>query len=179
LPISCKKSSSTEKTASHNGEKPVLKPRKETMKIRLLGALAGLAIGFALPTITQDQSAVDPETRQEIEAVSMQFAEAYNEHDASAIAALYTQDAVGVEDWTGGRLPVGRKAIETLFKQKFAGNSSPVVRKLVQMYAFDDRITTISEWSVGPDHGHSVRIYVRDADSWKIRMEFITWAGMR
>ena len=149
------------------------------MKTRLLSALVGLAISFALPTFTQEQSAVDPETRQDIEAVSMQFVDAYNEHDAAAIAALYTQDAVGVEDWTGGRLPVGRKAVETLFKQEFARSSSPVVRKLVQMYAFDDRITTISEWSVGPDHGHSVRIYVRDADTWKIRTEFITWAGMR
>jgi hypothetical protein len=32
----------------------------------------------------------------------------------------------------------------------------------------------ISEWSVGSYHGHKVTIYVRDADTWKIRMEFVT-----
>jgi hypothetical protein len=59
------------------------------MKIHLLIALVGLAISFALPTFAQEQSAVDPETRQEIEAVAMQSVEAYNKHDAAAIAALY------------------------------------------------------------------------------------------
>ena len=108
----------------------------------------------------------------------MQFVEAYNKHDAAATAALYTQDAVRVKDWSGGDLLVGREAIEKGFEKEFAASFPPLVRKLVQMYAFDDRITTISEWSVGPDHGHSVRIYVRDADTWKIRMEFIAASTM-
>jgi hypothetical protein len=46
--------------------------------------LIWLAISLALPTFAQEQSAVDPETRQEIEAVAMQFVEAYSKHDAAA-----------------------------------------------------------------------------------------------
>jgi hypothetical protein len=46
------------------------------MKTCLLLALVGLTVSFALPTSAEEQSAVDPETRQEIEAVSMQFVEA-------------------------------------------------------------------------------------------------------
>ena len=42
------------------------------------------------------------------------------------------------------------------------------------MYAIDDRIAAISEFSQGFVHGHTVKIYVRDADTWKIRMEFAT-----
>ena len=72
------------------------------MKIRSPVALLALAIGFAVPTLAQDQNAVDPKTRQEIEAVAMQFVEAYGKHDAAATAALYTQDAVRVKDWSGG-----------------------------------------------------------------------------
>jgi hypothetical protein len=49
-----------------------------TMKIRLLLTLAGLVIGFALPTVGQEQKAVDPEVRQQIEAVITKFDEAYN-----------------------------------------------------------------------------------------------------
>jgi hypothetical protein len=64
------------------------------MKVRLVRVLVVLAISFALPTFAQEQSAFDPQTRQEIEAVSKQFGEAYNKHDATAIAALFTQDAV-------------------------------------------------------------------------------------
>ena len=75
-----------------------LTPRmKILMKKRLLVPLVGLAISFALPTFALEQSAVDPKTRQEIEAVGMQFVEAYNKHDAAAVAALYTHDAVRVD----------------------------------------------------------------------------------
>jgi hypothetical protein len=38
------------------------------MKKRLLYALIGLAIGFAVPTFAQEQNTVDPEVRQQIEA---------------------------------------------------------------------------------------------------------------
>jgi hypothetical protein len=41
------------------------------MKIRSVVALIGLAISFAFPIYAQDQNAVDPQTRQEIEAVGM------------------------------------------------------------------------------------------------------------
>ena len=60
------------------------------MKMRLLPTLVGLAIGFAVPAIAQEPNTVDPEVRQQIEAVHMKFYEAYNKHDAAAIAALFT-----------------------------------------------------------------------------------------
>ena len=153
------------------------------MKIRSVIAFVVLAISFALPIYAQEQSAVDPKTRQEIEAVLMQFGEVYNRHDAAAIAALYTQDAVRVVDWEAGTNFFGREAIEKGFAADFGAMlygtwsaSSPPnpVRKLVQMCACEDRIVTISKWSGGSSHGHSVEIYVRDADTWKIRMDFVT-----
>ena len=148
------------------------------MKIRSVVALIGLAISFAFPIYAQDQNAVDPKTRQEIEAVLMQIGEAYNKHDAAAVAALYTQDAIRVQNPPGmgsaSALLVGRKAMEKLFETQFTATwgSSPTVGKLVQMYAFEDSIATISEWSTGQYNGHSVKIFVRDADTWKIRMEY-------
>ena len=69
------------------------------MKIRLLVTLAGLAFGFALPTFAQEQNAVDPQVRQQIEAILMKFEEAYNKYDAAAMAALHAQDAVEVRAW--------------------------------------------------------------------------------
>ena len=69
------------------------------MKILLAVALAALAISFALPTFTQEQKAVDPQVRQQIEDVSMKFQEAYNNRDAAIIAALHTGDAIEVRSW--------------------------------------------------------------------------------
>jgi ketosteroid isomerase-like protein len=88
------------------------------MKIRFLPTLIGLAISFALPTFAQEQKTVDPEVRQQIEAVFMKFQEAYNKHDAATMAALHTQDAVEVRSWQG--LASGREAIGKRFAFDFA-----------------------------------------------------------
>jgi hypothetical protein len=51
-------------------------------------------MSIALPTFAQQQSTVDPEVRQGIDAVFMKFGEAVNKRDPDTIAALYTQEAV-------------------------------------------------------------------------------------
>jgi ketosteroid isomerase-like protein len=107
----------------------------------------------------------------------MQFVEAYNKHDAAAAAAFYTEDAIRTFDRGASETYSGRKAIEKNFAEFFAASPQPAVGKLVQMYAIEDRIVAISEYSIpGVIRGHTVKIYVRDADTWKIRWEFITTA---
>ena len=81
------------------------------MKTCLLLTLVWLPISFALPTFAQEQNTVDPEVRQQIKAVATQYAEAYNKHDAAAVAALYTQNAIRVEDGKGGLFVDGPVAI--------------------------------------------------------------------
>ena len=86
------------------------------MKIRLVVALAGLAISFALPTFAQQTNTPDPQLRQVAEALSKKFDDAWNNNDASALAALFTKDAVLVND-TG---PIyGRDAIEKMYADLF------------------------------------------------------------
>jgi hypothetical protein len=50
---------------------------------------------------TQLKNTVDPQVRQQIEAVLLKFQEAYNNRDAAAIAALQTQNAIEVRSWQG------------------------------------------------------------------------------
>jgi len=79
------------------------------MKIRLLGALVGLVISFALPIFAQQKETVDPQIIEQLNAQSKKYDEAFNNGDAAAVAALFTEDAVLVTD-TG---PIyGREAIE-------------------------------------------------------------------
>jgi len=58
------------------------------MKIRLVVALVGLAISFPLPTFAQEQNGVDPELRQQIEAVLAKYEDAYNKNDAGCDRSL-------------------------------------------------------------------------------------------
>ena len=79
-------------------------------------ALAGVAIGFALPTFAQQKDTVDPQIAEQLSALSKTTDEAYNNGDAAAMAALYTEDAVLVTD----KGPIyGREAIEKLYARLF------------------------------------------------------------
>jgi ketosteroid isomerase-like protein len=142
------------------------------MKMRLLLTLAGLAISFAVPTFAQQKDTVDPEVHQQIEAVDMKLGEAQHKHDVGAIAGLFTQDAIQVLDWSGGGTFSGQQAIEKRYADDFASSPPESVDKLVQVYAIGDEIFATYEWSAGPWKGYSLKIYVRDADTWKIRMEY-------
>jgi uncharacterized protein (TIGR02246 family) len=139
----------------------ILKHREETMKVRLLLTLAGLAIGFAVPVPAQEKNTVDPEVLQQIEAVYMKYDEAYNKNDVAAMAALFTQDALQV--WQGaseGGTASGQQAIEKRYAVDFASAPS-AVRELVQVYAIGNDICAIAEYKSMVWKGHIVTIYVR------------------
>jgi uncharacterized protein (TIGR02246 family) len=146
------------------------------MKIRLLCALIGLAIGFALPAFAQEQNAVDPEVRQQIEAVLTKYEDAYNKNDAAAIAALYTAEAAEVFDeyTAGGGSASGREAIQQTYAGWFASSPSKRSLKLVQMYTIGDDVCAVSEFSrhLHSRKGYNAKILVREPDGWKIRMAY-------
>jgi uncharacterized protein (TIGR02246 family) len=112
-----------------------------------------LAISFAVPTFAQEQITVDPDVHQQIEAVRTQYVEAFDKHDAAAIAALYTEDAVRVGDRIATTLLVGRDAIEKNFAEYFASDPPPLVGKIIEMYSLEDRIVAISDYDQGQFNG--------------------------
>ena len=144
------------------------------MKLGLLSVLAGLAIGFAVPSIAQEQNAVDPEVRQQIEALITKQDEAFNKNDAAGCTAEYTQDAIEVWSWeTAGGAAISQQAIEIRAAVRLKLNPAKRVRELVQVYPVGDQICAISEF----DHpfgkkSHCVEIYVRELDEWKVRMAY-------
>jgi uncharacterized protein (TIGR02246 family) len=152
------------------------------METRLLVPLVGLAISFALPTYAQQKDLADPQTTQKILAIIKALVEGYNNHDAAAIAALYTRDAVLVTD--SGPI-IGRQAIQKwntdLYQwwhpknhiDKVDGNALHVIGTA------GNELWATGEWSeIGQGKngepisikGYWAGIYVREGDDWKIRM---------
>jgi uncharacterized protein (TIGR02246 family) len=131
-----------------------------------------LAISFALP-ISAQQNTVDPEVRQQIEAVLRQFDEAFNKHDAAAIAALFTPEAVEMFPFEAPTTISGQQAIQKRYEAEASESSaSNMTHKLVQVYPVGDDICAFTDYSVMMWKGHSLAIYVRDAGTWKIRMTY-------
>jgi hypothetical protein len=147
---------------------------EKTMKTRLIVATLGLAIGVAMPARAQEHNTVDPEVRQQIEAVTKRRGEAYNKHDAAAWAALYTQDAIDVWSFLSDGAAVGLPAIVKRYEAEFA--SSPPERsfKVVQVYAIGNEICAVMEF-IHQHHGkrQNVVIYVPDAGDWKVRLSYV------
>jgi ketosteroid isomerase-like protein len=82
------------------------------MKLTFLG----LAFGFAVPAFAQEKDSVDAKTAEQLSALSRKTDESYNNGDAAALAALYTEDALLLTN-TG---PIyGREAIERHFADLF------------------------------------------------------------
>jgi uncharacterized protein (TIGR02246 family) len=147
------------------------------MKMHLV-ALAGLAIGFAVPALAQEQNTVDPEVRQQIEAAVTKYEDAFNRNDATAIAALYTADAAEVFEHKGaGDSACGREAIEQSYAAHFASNPTKLSLKVVQVYPMGDEVCAISEFSRRFRSGkaYHATIFVREGDDWKIRIAYTTY----
>jgi ketosteroid isomerase-like protein len=145
------------------------------MKMRVLLTLVGLAVGFAVPALTQEKGTVDPQLRQHIEALITKFDDAYYKNDAAGIADLFARDAVEVWGWDKfSKVASGQQAIERRYRVHFPkpGDLSP---KLLQTYAIGDEICTISEFNhvITGGKGYVVRIYVREGDTWKIRVAYV------
>jgi ketosteroid isomerase-like protein len=142
-----------------------------------------LAISFAVPAFAQKKETIDPKILEELAAFGGKTREAWNNNDAAALAATYTEDAILVHDAgpVYGREAIG-KYYADLFKQVHFSNHigkwdqySPHI-----MGTAGNEIWNNREWSLtyqvgggGPIQlkGYWVNIQVREGDAWKTRME--------
>jgi hypothetical protein len=170
------------------------------MKIHSVIVLAGLAISFALPTFAQQQDTVDPQIRQQLEAIIKKTEEAFNNKDTAAMAALYTEDAV-LESPLG--VFSGRAGVEKYYLEAYQQfNPTDLVIRLDHIYAFGtdgfnrvfgkDRTIggKIPNYSIhdlcaigkytdntptGQSEGERSVVYTPVGDTWEIRAAIIQW----
>jgi uncharacterized protein (TIGR02246 family) len=155
------------------------------MKIRLVVAILGLAISFALPTFAQQKEpTLSEQDRQQLGVLHKKWSEAENNNDAPALAALFTEDAAFVTD----KGPVsGREAIKQWFTDDFQewhhsnhihrlnSNSARIIGTAgnVALVALNGEFSVTVQGKTGgpiPVEGYWSEIDTREGDDWKIRM---------
>ena len=160
------------------------------MNIRLLVTLAGLAIGFALPTFAQQPNTPDPKLHEEFIASDKKFDEAIINGDAAAMAAFYADDAVVVPNQ--GAPIYGREAIvknwEDVFKkvhfikhvskpEEYSPHVIGTAGNEVWTTGEADVILQIENGSPLRIHAHYLSILVRKGDAWKTKVDTYNTAG--
>jgi ketosteroid isomerase-like protein len=153
------------------------------MKIRSLLALAGLAISFAVPTFAQQTNTPDPKLRDQMLAFAKKYDQIWNNNDAVALAALFTDDAIEVTNIG----PIyGREALEKnwadLFQKVHFSNHVSTVDQYSphvignagnEVWMNGEYSMTLKGENFGPveQKGYWCLILVRDGDAWKPRLQ--------
>jgi uncharacterized protein (TIGR02246 family) len=144
------------------------------MKARSLIVLAGLVISLVLPSLSQQT--VDPQLDQRIRALTARYDEAFNKNDATALGALFSEDAVfsGLHGKFKGRQAIENFHSQQVFARWHANNRVTTVDRVVSV---SDEVSSSGKWSetVQSNGSKSIGgtfswILIRDGDSWKIRM---------
>jgi ketosteroid isomerase-like protein len=157
------------------------------MKIRLLLALVGSAIGFAVPILAQQKDTVDPKIIEQLAALYNKADEAFNNGDAAALAALYTEDAVLVEE----KGPIyGREAIEKYYVRLFQymhfanRTSKPDQYSPHIIGTAGNEVWSNGKWNATlqaqvlgtvKHEGYWSSITVREGDTWKKQLDISNW----
>lgn len=160
-----------------------------------LFALTGLAIGFVLPALAEQDEIAGPQIDQQrnllgdvnaldqFAALRTKYVEALDRLDAGALAALYTEDGFVVtpDGWFSGRENI-EKWYAYIFHRWHPSNS---IRQNDQVTAVGDQAWAFGRWwSTFQSQNGSVlargfwsAIYVREGDTWKIRMANYNTSG--
>jgi uncharacterized protein (TIGR02246 family) len=137
--------------------------------------LVGLAIGFISPVFAQQT--VDPQIVQEMRAFATKYDAAINQRDTSAIAALYTEDAIWRTSNEGafrGRQAITKEYVKLYFRRWNIHKYATTVNR-VAVTGNDVRST--GTWScasnrgAGRDSGPCSWVLVHEGKTLKIRLD--------
>jgi uncharacterized protein (TIGR02246 family) len=151
------------------------------MKMRLLVALTGLVISFAVPTFAQQKDTGDTKIAQQIRALAVEYANAFNRHDSAAVAAFFTEAGVRVSGHgeTHGRPGIAKSYAKYEFQD---WNCTDLLKRIDRVLTVGNKVIVQGIWSLTyqelgfakptkPDDGHFSWVLVREGDTWKIARE--------
>jgi uncharacterized protein (TIGR02246 family) len=147
------------------------------MKTRSLLTFTGLAVCFTISAIGfSGDLAGDVKALDELNALRTKYEDAYKKKDATALAALFTADAVCA---TPEGLFYGRQAIEKASAEEFQRwPETTHIFQADQLNAIDNGAWSVGQWwrtlqreeSLVFARGYWSALFVRESDGWRLRM---------
>jgi uncharacterized protein (TIGR02246 family) len=143
------------------------------MMLRLL-SLATIAVVLSVPAVAQQKDAAAQQvTRQQIEALTAKYVEAFNKGDGRTVAALYSADNIAINPlgmMTGAKnyeervqheAKIGGKITLKVDQVRAMGNDAALAAGAYQ-------ITYTANPARSQFEGNWLRVFEREAGDWKI-----------
>ena len=150
-----------------------LNRRVEIMMLRLL-SLATFAVVLTVPAVAQEKDAAAQQgARQQIEALTAEWVEAFNRGDGKAVAALYSVDNISVN-------PLGMMTGVQNYEKRVqdeAKQGAKITLKVDQVRAIGSdaglaagpyQVTYTANPAGSQFEGNWLRVFEREAGHWKI-----------
>ena len=143
--------------------------------------LSLLVVMLALPFMVSCEKAAKDTTAEDsraIEAASAQWVDAFNQGDAAALAALYTEEAKLLPP--NSQMIVGREGIQAFFQGSFDAGEADVQLTVIELSVSGDIAHVVGKYTFTmqpeegeaiSDNGKYVEIWKRENGSWKMDVD--------
>ena len=141
-----------------------------------------LVIMLAVPFLVSCSTAPPPDTSAEdsraIEAASAQWVDAFNQGDATTLAAFYTEEAKLLEP--NSPLIVGKESIQEIFQGFFDTGALELQLTVIELSVNGDMAHKVGKYTLTiqpeegeaiSDNGKYVEIWKRENGSWKMDVD--------
>ncbi len=119
-----------------------------------------LVIMLAMPFLVSCTTAPPPDTsaedRQAIKAASIQFADAFNQGDAAAMAAHFTEEAKYLPP--NSPMIVGREGIQAFYQASFDAGVGNFQLTMIDLHVYGDMAHDIGKYTltIQPEEGEAI-----------------------
>ncbi len=143
--------------------------------------LSLLALTLAVPFLVSCEKAAKDTTAEDsqaIKAASKQWVDAFNQGDAAALAALYTEEAKLLEP--NSPLIVGRDSIQAIFQGFFDTGALELQLTVIELSVNGDMAHRVGKYTLTiqpeegeaiSDNGKYVEIWKRENGTWKMDVD--------
>ena len=141
--------------------------------------LSLIVIMLAMPILVSCTTAPPPDTTaddiQAINAIRMQWIDAFNQGDAATVAALYTEEAKRLPP--NGQMIVGRESIQADLQSNIDAGVGNIQVTVLELSVNGDMALDVGEYALTiqpeegeaiSDNGKFVVILKRDVGTWKL-----------
>lgn len=140
------------------------------------GSRFGIVLGFVIVALLSGPVLAGPAGAGSIEKRLQQYETRFNQGDAAAVAALYSEDVVYYDPM--GRVHRGRQAVERYYQQSLAAGFSDMTIEKIEIEVLGDTAYDVARYTIAdprgePLTGYHLAILAKEDGEWVVQRTLV------